>query len=89
MMIILLKASTIIAITRFITGTVELICATIIFLKGDPQTIVKLSAILGILGPIALLAGLILGLNSLQDVSTIKIVLIFLGATFLIIGSFI
>ncbi len=82
-------AAMITALLRLITGTLEIIFAIIIWQSGKAKTVVKLSALMGVLGPLALLIGLALGLRELQEVEPIRIICLLLGALLLIIGSFI
>ncbi len=88
-MLLVIKASTLTALTRLVSGLIEVSCAVIIYLKQDPKTIVRLSTLMGILGPLALLVGLIAGLSSMTEIPFWRIILILLGAILLIIGSFI
>ncbi|MDD2430200.1 MAG: DUF2619 domain-containing protein [Firmicutes bacterium] len=88
-MILLIKASKVIAFIRLITGSVEIICAALIYQSRSPKTIIRLSTLMGVLGPLALLLGLIIGITSLEEMSPYKVGLILVGALFLIIGSFI
>ncbi len=87
-MLFVIKASTLTALLRLVSGLFEVGCAVIIYLKQDPKTIVRLSALMGILGPLALLVGLIVGLSSMTEIPFWRIFIILLGAILLIIGSF-
>lgn len=86
-MLILVKKSTIVAFFRLITGTVEIICAALIYRSRSPKTILKLSALLGVLGPLVLLGSLIIGVTSLKVISPLKAVALIIGALLIILGS--
>ena len=85
-MILLVKANTIAALIRLLSGI--LVCAVVIYRSATPKTILKLNAILGALGPVVLLGSLFLGISASRDVTTWRIVVVFFGALLLIIGSF-
>ncbi|HHY18654.1 MAG TPA: DUF2619 domain-containing protein [Firmicutes bacterium] len=87
-MILLVKANTIAALIRLLSGILEVVCAVVIYRSATPKTILKLNAILGALGPVVLLGSLFLGISASRDVTTWRIVVVFFGALLLIIGSF-